>query len=70
MSPQELRTIRHALGLSQAGLAELVGAQSARTVRRWECGDRAIPAPVAILLRLVTRKPETLPVIRDAADNL
>lgn len=50
MTPAELKSIRHSLGLSAEGLARLVGVESGRTVRRWEAGDRDIPGPVRVLL--------------------
>jgi hypothetical protein len=40
------------LGLSQVGAARLVGADP-RTARRWALGERSVPEPVAILLRLM-----------------
>ena len=50
MTPSDLRATRHALGLSAAGLATLLGVQDGRTVRRWEAGEREIPGPVHVLL--------------------
>lgn len=49
MTPTELKSIRHALGLSAGGFASLVRVQSGRTVRRWESGERDIPGPVTVL---------------------
>lgn len=50
MTPTELRTGRHALGLSAEGLARLVQVESGRTVRRWEAGERDIPGPVTVIV--------------------
>lgn len=50
MTPETLKSARHALGLSAEGLARLVGVESGRTVRRWEAGERDIPGPVAIIV--------------------
>lgn len=58
MTPADLKLARYRLGLSAEGLAamgEILGArvaQSGRTVRRWERGDRTIPGPVKLLVRL------------------
>lgn len=53
MTPSELKSIRHTLGLSAEGLARLVGVEAGRTVRRWEAGDRDIPGPVRVLLSAI-----------------
>lgn len=42
MNPEQFKAARRKLGLSQAKLAKLLGVSSARTVRRWEAGDRDI----------------------------
>jgi DNA-binding transcriptional regulator YiaG len=49
MTPAELKTLREALGLSQAHLAHLAGVQE-RTVRHWEAGRNAAPPDVAAML--------------------
>jgi DNA-binding transcriptional regulator YiaG len=49
MTPAQLKSARHALGLSAEGFARLVGVKSGRTVRRWESGEREIPGPVGKL---------------------
>jgi hypothetical protein len=40
------------LGLTQVGAARLFGSDP-RTARRWALGERSIPEPIAILLRLL-----------------
>ena len=50
MTPTELKSARHALGLSAEGFARLVRVESGRTVRRWEAGDRDIPGPVTLIV--------------------
>jgi DNA-binding transcriptional regulator YiaG len=50
LTPAELRTARHAFGLSAEGFARLVQVESGRTVRRWESGERDIPGPVQVLV--------------------
>ena len=52
MSPSELKSARHILGLSAEGFARAVGVESGRTVRRWEAGERDIPGPVVVLLEI------------------
>lgn len=51
MTPTELKSARHALGLSAEGFAAWVNVQGGRTVRKWEAGDRDIPGPVSVLVR-------------------
>lgn len=60
MTPTELKTIRNQLGLTQAGLAALLKVGSGRTVRRWEAGERAIPGPAAVALRLLSENPDLI----------
>jgi DNA-binding transcriptional regulator YiaG len=52
MTPAELKDARRKLGLSTAGLARALrlGAQGARTVRRWESGDSGIPGPAQVAI--------------------
>lgn len=42
MTPSDLRTWRETAGLSQSGLAALLGIRQ-NTVSRWELGTRSIP---------------------------
>lgn len=57
MTPAELKSIRHQLGLTQRQLGEALGynERDASTVRRWEYGHRTIPPVVALLLRYMAR---------------
>lgn len=53
MTPDQFREARLRLGLTQSEMADRLGIDGehrARTVRRWESGERAIPGPVALLL--------------------
>lgn len=52
MTATQFRTALDRLGLSQVGAARLLGADG-RTARRWALGERSVPTPVAILLRLM-----------------
>lgn len=57
MKPGELKSKRHALGLTAEGFARMVRVQSGRTVRKWEAGDRDIPGPVIVILDLADAVP-------------
>lgn len=63
MTTEELRSIRSQLGLSTAGLAALLQVSDGRTVRRWEAGDREIPGPAIVLLRLLAKKPNLVKLL-------
>lgn len=63
MTPAEFRSIRVQLGLSQSGLARLFRVQSDRTIRKWEAGERDIPGPAQVLIRLLALKPNLLRVL-------
>lgn len=52
MTAKQFQAAIDRLGLSQVGAAKLVGADP-RTARRWALGERSVPEPVAILLRLM-----------------
>jgi len=58
MTPAELKSKRHALGLSAEGFARAVRVQSGRTVRKWEAGQRDIPGPITVVLELADAVPE------------
>jgi len=51
MTPAELKSARHALGLSANGFARWVGVAGGRTVRKWEAADGSVPGPVVVLVR-------------------
>lgn len=58
MSSDDLVQIRKLLGLSANSFADRFGIDDGRTVRRYEAGDRRIPGPLIVLLRLVMESPE------------
>ena len=73
MTPEEFGRIRAEVDLSTIQLADLLflGEFGAKTIRRWEAGENAIPGPVIFAMRalaagyrpgrksLVKPKPET-----------
>jgi DNA-binding transcriptional regulator YiaG len=52
MQPDEVKSARKELGLSQAGLAAALrmGKNGERQVRRWEEGETAISGPASVAL--------------------
>lgn len=56
MTPAELKSARHALGLSVEGFAQLMRVEG-RSVRRWEDGTRDIPGPAEAHLELLLAVP-------------
>jgi DNA-binding transcriptional regulator YiaG len=55
MTPAELRTLRHSLGLTQPQMAERLGV-STSGYRKWEHGERGISGPVLILIEQIKDK--------------
>ena len=60
MTPDELKSLRAAAGLTQRDVAERLGVNRL-TVARWEQGGRAISVPMAKLIRLTCRPARTKP---------
>lgn len=58
MTPDQLRTARARLGLTQAGLARALrmADNGARTIRRYEAGTRTIPGPVELAVEYLISK--------------
>ncbi len=52
MSPDQMKAARRRLGYTQAQLAKelRMGKDGARSIRRWELGEREIPGPVVVLI--------------------
>lgn len=57
--PENVRTIRERMDLSQSAFAALLGV-SLRTLQDWEQGRRKPTGPAYALLRVATRHPEAL----------
>ena len=53
MTPEEFKAARQAVGLSTQQAAADALECDLRTVRRWENGERGIPGPVRVALRLM-----------------
>lgn len=62
LTPQEIRDIRHSLGLSQAAFERLLGV-GAKTVVRWEKGTVFQSATADRLMRLIRYSPELADVL-------
>lgn len=62
MTPADLIAARKALGLSQQGLADALGmspTNGGRTIRRYETGEKPVPARTARMVRrLIVAKGE------------
>lgn len=54
MTKHQFRKILNLRGLSQRRLAKLLGVAE-RSTRRWALGESEIPAPVAVIMRLLDR---------------
>jgi DNA-binding transcriptional regulator YiaG len=56
MTADEFRAALDGLGLSQVAAAQALEVD-ARTVRRWALGEREVPGPVRVALRLMRLLP-------------
>lgn len=53
MTPEDLKKIRHALGMTQSELGRALGLapnNAGRILRRWEAGDAAVSGPAQVAL--------------------
>lgn len=57
MTPLALKTLRLGSGLTQGGLAVLLGV-NVRSVQRWEAGTRGISEPMDKLIRIKIERTE------------
>lgn len=57
MTPDEFRTARKSLGLTQHALAEALrmGKWGFQTVAKWEKGEAPIPGPVSVAIELMQK---------------
>lgn len=65
MPASEFSRILHALGLTQRQAGAVLGVGD-RTIRSWLTGERAVPEPVAKLLRLITAGRVSVETVRDS----
>lgn len=56
MTPAEFKKARQAAGLLTQKLAANALKSDLRTVQRWESGERAVPGPVQVALRLLAER--------------
>jgi len=54
VNSETVRAIRKQAGLSQTGLAALLGISDIRTIRRWETGDCKVSGPASIVLEMLS----------------
>ena len=55
MTPEQIKSARQQLGLSQAALARILGLADDRIIRRWEAGTVAITGPARLCLRYLLK---------------
>ena len=65
MTAKQYRIALARLNLTQVGAARLLGADP-RTSRRWALGERSVPEPVAILVRLLIASKITVADVKRA----
>ncbi|GAV31941.1 MAG: type II toxin-antitoxin system MqsA family antitoxin [Coriobacteriia bacterium] len=66
LTPEEIRSLRHSLALSQADLEKLLGV-GPKTVVRWEKGTVFQSATADRLMRLIAAHPELVAELRSGA---
>jgi len=59
MSPRDIKTVRKALGVTQASFAAMLNI-SPRTVQDWEQGRRKPEGPAQSLLAIAARRPDVM----------
>ena len=69
LTPDEIRTLRHSLGLSQAAFERLLGT-GPKTVVRWEKGTVLQSATADRLMRVIRAMPEAVEVLRTMGAQL
>lgn len=67
MTPQRCRECRARLGLSLQGMADVLGTDT-RLIRRWESGQRPVPAKIAAWLEVAADVPLPEPSWFERAD--
>ena len=59
MTPEEIRAVRKAMGLTQREFAAVFRV-GLGTIRHWERGDRTPDGPAQVLLRVIQHEPEAV----------
>lgn len=55
MTPERIKAIRKAAGLSTSGFARILNVSDSRTLRRYETGARSISGPIATIAEMLDR---------------
>lgn len=72
MTPDDLRTARKALGLTQNGLAEVLRMSEkngGRSVRIWETEGNTVPGPVQVAVEFMLKAHGTKQVGENGSEN-
>ena len=60
MTPEQFKTARKSLGLSQSQMAQALRLASSRAVRHYEAGSRSISGPISKLIELFIYDPDLM----------
>ena len=60
MSPEQFKTARQTLGLSQSKMAEALRLSGSRSIRHYEAGHRSISGPITKLIELFLDYPDLM----------
>ena len=55
MTPETFRAIRNRQGLTQSQMAARLRISDARTIRRWELGERPVSGPASLVMELLDK---------------
>jgi DNA-binding transcriptional regulator YiaG len=60
MSPADVAAVRERLGMTRQQFADALEC-TLRTVQMWEAGDRGVPGPARVAMRLMLQPPAVVP---------
>lgn len=60
MSPADVAAVRERLGMTRQQFADALEC-TLRTVQMWEAGDRGVPGPARVAMRLMLHAPKPKP---------
>lgn len=63
MTPDDIRTAREALSLTQDEFSLMMGYSGGNTTRRWELGLRKVPPPVSVIIALAEQSPQARKIL-------